>query len=107
MYVNYDQLERGVMNFYEKELAQKASGVSQFAMYFLMASIPKKLRGYYDTVRQMGVVDDMINPDGLIDLDMARGRASEAMGKCNGFTLADFRFGAADVDRLYSYIQGG
>jgi peroxiredoxin len=46
MLVNTDQIKMGVKKYVEHELAQKASGVTKFMIYFVMPSIDKKVCSY-------------------------------------------------------------
>ena len=46
MLVNTDQVRMGVKKYIEQELAQKASGVTKFMIYFVMPSMDKKISSY-------------------------------------------------------------
>lgn len=102
--VTADQLVRGATNYYEQEIARKAGGLSQFAAYFLLPSIPGKVKAIYDQYRDNPMLSDLITQDGLINIEEARNRARSAMEHCGSIELASFRLDKNDVESLYSYI---
>lgn len=103
--VTMDQFVNGVMDYYEAEIAQKASGAGKFAAYFAMPSIPKIIREKTEKLRGSPLVDGLINPDGLIDIDAVRERAAQAMQHCGSLDIMGFRLGPSDVDMLYDRIR--
>ena len=46
MIVNTDQIRMGVKKYIEHELAQKATGVTKFMIYFIMPSMDKKVTSF-------------------------------------------------------------
>lgn len=105
MMVTIEQFERGILNYYESEIAQKATGIGQFAAYFLAPSIPNKVSKKVEELRKSGMVDDIINADGLIDIDLAHKRALDAFEHCKSIELFGFKFNASDANKLYEAIE--
>ena len=103
--VTMDQFINGVLAYYETEIAQKATGVGKFAAYFAMPSIPRIIREKSDQLRSSALLADLINADGLIDLDAVRDRAAQAMQHCGSLDVLGFRLGPADVELLYDKIR--
>lgn len=105
MMVNAEQIYRGFSQYFEAEFCQKASGVGQFAAYFMLPSADAFVRKKYEEFRNTDLLADIINEDGLLDLDRARDRAETAMQHCGGFNIAGFNVGVSDVDALYKAIR--
>lgn len=105
MTVTIEQFERGLLNYYESEIAQKATGLGQFAAYFLAPSIPNKVRKKIEDLRGSGMIDDIITPDGQIYIDIARDRALNAMQHCKTVELYGFKFNSSDITKLYDAVE--
>ena len=105
MTVTMDQLQRGVVSYYEAEIAQRASGVGQFAAYFIMPSIPGMVAQKVEQFRNLPIASGLITADGLVDIDAVRDRAAEAMKHCGSIELYGFRLNADDVTKLYDHIR--
>lgn len=103
--VTMDQIINGTMAYYEAEIAQKATGVGKFAAYFALPSIPKIIRSKADTLRASPLTADLINADGLVDLEAVKERATQAMQHCGSVDVMGFRLGQADIDQLYNAIR--
>lgn len=103
--VTMDQFVNGVMDYYEAEIAQKASGAGKFAAYFAMPSIPRLIRERAEQLRSSPLLDGLMNADGLIDLEAVRDRAAQAMQHCGSLDIMGFRLGPSDVDMLYDRIR--
>lgn len=105
MTVNADQIAKGATAYYEAELAAKTSGVSQFAAFFLLPSVPGMVKRKVAELAATPFAADLVNADGLVDLDAVRDRAQMAMAKCGSVELMGFRLNADDVSKLYDYIR--
>ena len=103
--ITMDQFINGAMAYYETEIAQKASGAGKFAAYFAMPTIPKIIRDKTEQLKGSPFFDGLINPDGLIDLEALRDRASQAMQHCGSLDIMGFRLGPSDIDMLYDKIR--
>lgn len=100
-----EQIKKGVSSYYEIDMCQKLSGFERFAAYFVLPSIPNlvqdKIEKYKDNPLLFGIFDD----NGLVDLEVAKERASLAMQKCGSIDLAGFRLTQSDVERVYDSIR--
>lgn len=105
MTVTMDQVLRGVQSYYETEFCQKASGVDKFAAYFMLPVIPNIVKKKLDAFKGSPLVDDLINSDGLVEIDTVRERAAAAMQHCGSLDIMGFRLNVDDIDRLYESIR--
>lgn len=105
MMVTLDQLQDGVVAYYEHEIAQKASGLGQFGAYFFMPSLSNLVKSKVSGMKGSPLVEGLMTPDGLIDLEAARDRAADAMQHCGSIDIMGFRLDRSDVDSLYDYIR--
>ena len=103
--VTLDQVQNGFTAYYEREFAQKASGIGQFAAYFFMPSIPALIQEKIAALRESPLANGLISPDGLVDLEAARDRAISAMQHCGSVDIMGFRISKNDIDSLYDYIR--
>lgn len=106
MIVTTDQLRRGLGNYIDAELGQKASGVAKFMVYFSLPSLTANLDSTVDKLRQSPLSAGMFDEGGNIDLDAVHSRAVEAMRKCGSVEMYGIRFRQEDIDRLRDYIEG-
>ena len=105
MMVTLDQIQNGVTSYYEREIAQKANGLGQFAAYFFMPSVPALIREKVESFKGSPLVNGLISPDGLVDLEAVRDRAADAMQHCGSIDVMGFRLNRSDIDSLYDYIR--
>jgi hypothetical protein len=109
MIVTTAQLHKAIMAYAEEEIATKASGMTKFASYFLIASLydhPEKTVGALlnnDFIRLTNVV----NENGSINADELYKTARTAMEKSVSITIAGITFGVSDIDKLYTILQRG
>lgn len=103
--VTIDQILNGITAYYEKEIAQKASGIGQFAAYFFLPSISNVVQEKISMLRNSPLGAGIINSDGLIDVEAARDRAITAMQHCGSVDVMGFRLNQNDVETLYDYIR--
>ena len=103
--VTIDQVQNGIAAYYEREIAQKANGLGQFAAYFFLPSISSMVSEKINMLRASPLGTGIINADGLIDLDTARERAMSAMQHCGSVDIMGFRLNQNDVENLYEYIR--
>ena len=109
MIVSADKLHNAIMIYAEEEIARKASGVTKFASYFLIARLhdhPEKTVGVLlnNPIIKMA---DIVNADGNIDADELYSAARMAMEKSVSVTVSGITFGVSDIDKIYNILQRG
>jgi hypothetical protein len=109
MQITKEQLHNAFMVYLEEDIASKASGVTKFASYFLLSSLynhPEKTVGALldnPLIRMTNVVEE----NGLINVDNLYNSAKAAMEKCGKVTIANITFSASDIDKVFNIIQRG
>jgi hypothetical protein len=106
MFVNTEQVQIGVNNFVENEIAKKAVGFNKFATYFAMPLINKKLTQYINGFSQNEIAKDFFDTNNNIDIDTVYNMAKSAVQKSGAFVYYGVRFDESDIDKLYTYIKG-
>jgi hypothetical protein len=108
MIVNKDQVKLGVKKYVENELAQKATGITKFAIYFMMPSIDQTIVSYINTLQSNTMFEDLFDANKNIELDKVYERALFAMDK-SGNKLILEKYGLSldksDVQKIYDYIK--
>lgn len=108
MIVNVDQIRIGAKKYIEQELAQKATGITKFAIYFVIPTIDKKVVDYVGKLQTNDMLSDMFDENKCVYLDKVYDRAIYAIEKSGNKILLD-KYGIAldrsDVEKLYSYIR--
>ena len=105
MYVNTQQIQIGVTNFIENEIAKKAVGANKFMVYFAMPIINKKIIQYIDTYSKNTLTKDMFDENNNVDIDTVYNMAKSAVRKSGQFMMYGIVFNENDIDKLYSYIK--
>ena len=103
MIVNLEQMQMGVVEFVEKEIALKATGVKKFGIYFLMPTIKKSVADYVLKIKAF--MPELFDEDGKIDLDGFYSTAKGAIKRSGQFEFMGVIFNETDIDKLYSYIK--
>jgi len=103
--VNQEQIIKGITNYYEKEICQKASGLMQFTSYFMLPAIPNKVKTVLEGMDKDPLISDLINADGMIDLDAVKERATVAMKHCGRIEVYGLYLNMDDVNMIYDYIM--
>ena len=106
MFVNTQQVQTGVNNFIENEIAKKAVGFNKFATYFAMPIIDKKITKYLEDFANNPLTKDMFDENHNIDLDTIYNMAKKAVQKSGQFVYYGIMFNENDIDKLYTYIRG-
>lgn len=107
MKVNIEQLQIGITNYVEQEIAKKAVGFQKFTTYFAIVAyqnrIPTMLMKLKDNtlIKTLGVYDE----DNNVDIDIIYNYAKEAIKHSGQFTLMGIIFNENDIDKLYNYIK--
>ena len=105
MFVNTEQIQVGIMNFIENEIAQKAVGANKFMVYFAMPVVAKKVQNYIETFSQSDLTKDMFDENKNVDIDTVYNMAKTAVKKSGKFVLYNIVFDEVDIDKLYTYIK--
>jgi allophanate hydrolase subunit 1 len=106
MFVSAQQVQLGISNFAENEIAKKAVGLNKFMVYFAMPIINKKVMQYVDTYSNDPLMQEMFDSNKNIDIDTVYNMAKTAVQKSGQFTMYGIIFNENDIDKLYSYIKG-
>lgn len=105
MKVNVQQVQRGIINFIDNELGQKAVGINKFAIYFLLPQIPNKINALYGTYKNNPMFKDFFDESGNVDLDKLYNTSKEAIRKSGQVEYMGIIFNESDIDKLYNYIK--
>ena len=105
MKVNVQQVQRGIINFIDNELGQKAVGINKFAIYFLLPQIPNKINTLYGTYKNNPMFKDFFDESGNVDLDKLYNTSKEAIRKSGQVEYMGIIFNESDIDKLYNYIK--
>jgi hypothetical protein len=106
MFVNTEQIQMGVTNFIENEIAKKAVGVNKFITYFSMPIITKKITQYVNSFSQNEMTKEMFDENNNLDIDTVYRMAKDAIKKSGQFVFYGIMFNENDIDKLYTYIKG-
>ena len=104
MFVNTNQIEVGVANFIEQEIASKAVGFQKFAIYFVMPKVNKTIEHYIHQFKSNPILSDSFNENGDINIDEVYNMAKQAVRKSGQFSLYGILLDESDIDKLYAYI---
>ena len=107
MVVSIDQARVGVKKYVENEIANKATGITKFLIYFILPSIDKSVVDYVNKAKESGMFSDMFNENGHIVVDEAYNRAVFAMEKSGKLLLEKYNLtlDRTDIEKLYQYIK--
>lgn len=105
MLVSVEQIQRGVRAYVEREIATQAVGFKKFAVYFIMPQLDKYTADYLNKFKTL--LPDMFDSAGLVNLHTVYDYAKSAIKQTGSFELMGIIFNETDVDKLYSYINGG
>lgn len=107
MVIPVQQAEIAIMEYLEKEIARKFSGVTKFATYFLIEAmqgkVPRLISKLYDNL--FVEVLDVFTEEGHIRLDDIYSWTKKAMEKCGAVTMSGITFNSQDVDKLYETMK--
>lgn len=103
--VNVQQIERGVANYIETEIASKAIGVKKFVVYFMIPQINKKIADTITSLSGNAMFAGLCDESGNIDLDAVYTQAKDAIRHTGQIELAGIAFNEGDIDSLYRYIS--
>lgn len=104
MFVNTEQIQIGVTNFIEQEIASKAVGFQKFATYFVLPKVNKVIEQYMIQLKDNPIVKDMFNESGDVNIDELYNMAKQAVRKSGQFAVYGVLLNENDIDKIYSYI---
>jgi hypothetical protein len=104
MFVNTQQVQIGVTNFIEQEIASKAVGFQKFATYFVLPKVNKTIEHYMYQLKSNPIIGDMFNENGDVNVDELYNMAKQAVKKSGQFAVYGVLLNGSDIDKLYAYI---
>ena len=109
MKVNTEQLQRAIMQFFDSEIIAKATGFKKFTMGLVAELYRPKINNIISALTNNTLVkmSDIVDENGLIDVDHLYTAAKEAIKKSGQFIVFDIIFNESDIDKLYNIIQTG
>lgn len=105
MIVNTQQIQRGVINYVENEIAKKATGLTKFGIYFIMPKLSNNTESLIKSLKDNIMFKDMFDENGNIELDYVYNNAKEAIKKSGQFETYGIIFNESDIDKLYNYVK--
>lgn len=105
MLVNIQQIQRGVINYVENEIAKKATGLTKFGVYFIMPKLANNTAGLITSLKNNIMFKDIFDDNGNIELDSVYNSSKEAIKKSGQFEMYGIIFNETDIDKLYNYIK--
>ena len=104
MFVNTQQVQIGVTNYIEQEIASKAVGFQKFATYFVLPKVNKVIEQYMIQLKDNPIVKDMFNENGDVNIDELYNMAKQAVRKSGQFAVYGVLLDESDIDKIYAYI---
>lgn len=107
MVIPIQQAEMAIIEYLEKEIARKATGVTKFATYFMIGAMQGKVSKIISSLQSSPIVGmlDVFTEDGHIHLDNVYSWAKTAMERANAVTISGITFNSMDVDKLYELMK--
>lgn len=105
MLVTAQQIQTGVMNYVEQEIAQKAVGVKKFTVYFIMPQLNARVLSLVSAAQDNEMLNTFFADNGNINLDALYQAAKNAITKSGQVEYAGIIFNETDIDKLYTYIK--
>ena len=106
MFVNTQQVQVGIANFIENEIAKKAVGANKFIVYFALPIINKKVTQTINDFAQNPLTKHLFDENNNVDVDTVYNMAKSAVQKSGQFVYYGIVFNETDIDKLYTYIKG-
>ena len=107
--MTFNQVEVGIINYINNEIAIKAQGPMKFIIYTGMALGTPKLEEMFIQYKGHPIIKALgiIGEDDEIDIDKLYTAMKKAISKVDTFEYMGIRFNERDVDSLYNYIRKG
>ena len=104
MIVNVQQIQNGVINYMEQEIARQSVGVSKFGIYFMMPGIRNMVGQKILEYNKSEFFTELFDQNGNVKIDEVYNYAKEAIRKSGNVTIGNMIFNESDIDKLYQYI---
>ena len=105
MFVNTQQIQMGVVNFIEREIASKAVGFQKFSIYFVLPKVNQTVAKYINQFKENPIAQDFFTENGDVNLDDVYNLAKQAVRKSGQFAVYGIIFDETDIDKIYEYIR--
>ena len=105
MLINVQQIQRGLVNYVENEIAKRATGITKFGVYFILPKLSSNTAALVNVLRDNIMFKDMFDENGNIELDAVYNGAKEAIRKSGQIEMYGVIFNESDIDKLYNYIK--
>ena len=107
MKINTEQLQRAIVQYFDSEIVAKATGVKKFTMGLVAELYRPKITSLITSLTNNSLIkmSDIVDENGLINIDQLYNAAKESIKKSGQFILFDIIFNETDVDKLYNIIQ--
>lgn len=108
MTITIEQLIDGVVKYIDTELAPKATGMNKFILYFVAPSLETVITSKYKEIQATGIMNNLIDSRGNIELEALYKQAGEAINKSGKIYVKGINYfvDRDDVDKLYAILKG-
>lgn len=105
--VTLQQVQAGVVKFIDSYIAPKATGFSKFMIYFVTPSLYTIIEQKYKELQSSGLMPELFNETGNLNLDETYNRARTAMQKSGKILIPGLNYFADEEDLtiLYDLIK--
>lgn len=105
--VSLNQIQLGVVEFIEKEIAIKAIGLQKFLYYGASFLVANNIEQIFRSAIENPIVKSLgfLNGENNIDIDKLYQVAKYAIQKSGKITIGGVILGENDVEKLYSIIN--
>ena len=105
MFASVNQIQIGITNFIEHEVAAKAVGFQKFATYFILPKVKDIVANYINNLRSNEFLKDLFSDTGNVDIDSLYNMCKSAIRKSGSFETFGVILNETDIDKIYSYIR--
>lgn len=107
MIITLEQLQAGLIKYIDLEIAPKANGLTKFAVYFIVPSIPGLLSTKFDEIKKSGLFNDLLDEAGNIKLEPTYNRVKESIKKSGKILIPKLNYfvDETDIEKLYSILK--
>lgn len=101
------EIEIGILDYVNNEIAPKANGLTKFLIYSGTALGTVKLENLIGKYKPLMLQLGIMNTDGDIDIEALYQAAKTGIQNSGSFTAMGIIFDESDIDNLYKYIKEG
>ena len=105
MFVNTQQVQIGVTNFVEQEIAKQATGKWRYIYQLAVPRVGRVVCDYINTYRDNILVKDLFDENGNIDLDKLYDECVDAIRKTGKFECFGIWVSEDTLKTIYGYIS--